>query len=300
MHIELEKKLKEYRDLKNFQPSTWISNKCNSFKEYMLQNKLKGAVISVSGGVDSAVTLALLKLSLDDPESPLEKIYAVSQPIHSSDWALGRARELCDKLNVELIVIDQTEIHDQIVKLVSDNVNKLTTDNVNKLTTDNGKEPNMYCTGQLRSYQRTPINYYLAQIMTQDGYPSVVMGTGNKDEDGYLAYFCKAGDGVVDVQLISDLHKNEVFQVGYELKVPESILKAEPSADLWSGQTDEEELGIGYDFIELFTSFETESEMELFKKSLSKDALLEFTNDGEKCKTVHRKNRHKLNFPVNL
>jgi hypothetical protein len=53
---------------------------------------------------------------------------------------------------------------------------------------------------------------------------------------GYLLYFCKAGDGTVDLQLIWDLHKSEVFAVGAYLGVPESILVAPPSADLWEGQ----------------------------------------------------------------
>ena len=73
------------------------------------------------------------------------------------------------------------------------------------------------------------------------------------DEDGYLAYFCKAGDGVVDVQLISDLHKSEVFTVAKYLGVTESILNALPSADLWDEQEDEKELGFSYDFIEFYT-----------------------------------------------
>ena len=70
----------------------------------------------------------------------------------------------------------------------------------------------------------------------------------NKDEDVYLFYFCKAGDGVADVQLINDLHKSEVY---------EKILKStrfnnlsSPSVDPWKGQTDEKELGFIYDFIE--------------------------------------------------
>eukprot|EP00755_Sulcionema_specki_P027402 Sspe_Gene.16797::Locus_5934_Transcript_1_1_Confidence_1.000_Length_1185::g.16797::m.16797/K01916/nadE; NAD+ synthase len=100
---------------------------------------------------------------------------------------------------------------------------------------------------------RSPCQYYVAQLVSQAGTPCIVMGTGNQDEDGYLAYFCKAGDGVVDVQLIADLHKSEVFLVGRELGVPENTLKAPPSADLWDGQTDEDELGFTYDFIELFT-----------------------------------------------
>ena len=83
---------------------------------------------------------------------------------------------------------------------------------------------NDYSKGQLRSYMRTPINYYLAQTLSEQGYPAIVMGTGNMDEDGYLAYFCKYWDGAVDVQLILDLHKSEVFKVGKYLSIPKNIL----------------------------------------------------------------------------
>lgn len=94
---------------------------------------------------------------------------------------------------------------------------------------------------------KTPVAYFVAQLLSQEGTPCIVMGTGNQDEDGYLAYFCKAGDGVVDVQLISDLHKSEVFKVGAVIGVPEDTLNAPPSADLWEGQTDEGEMGFSYD-----------------------------------------------------
>lgn len=108
----------------------------------------------------------------------------------------------------------------------------------------------------MRSYLRTPVNYFVAQLLGQEGYRCIVLGTGNFDEDGYvmvmvvvvmrryLCYFCKAGDGVVDVQVIADLHKSEVFQVARHLNIVKSILNAPPSADLWEGQTDEEELGM--------------------------------------------------------
>ena len=46
------------------------------------------------------------------------------------------------------------------------------------------------------------------------------------------------------MQLIADLHKSEVFKVGAELKLPRSVLDAPPSADLWEGQTDEDEMFI--------------------------------------------------------
>jgi len=131
----------------------------------------------------------------------------------------------------------------------------------------------------------------------------VVMGTGNQDEDGYLAYFCKAGDGVVDIQLISDLHKSEVFKVGAELGVPKSILVAPPSADLWPGQTDEDELGFTYDFIELYTGEYLKLDDKgkaAFVASLGADAKQQFVDWSSACVKVHDRNSHKLAGVVNV
>ena len=153
-----------------------------------------------------------------------------------------------------------------------------------------------------RSYMRTPAAYYVAQLLSSTGIPTIVMGTGNKDEDGYLAYFCKAGDGVVDVQLIADLHKSEVFKVGELVGVPQSILSAAPSADLWDGQTDEEELGFTYDFIELWTSFLEfdEYKQKQIKNSLSDDALKQFEEWSNLAIRIHKRNAHKLDSPKNI
>ena len=54
-----------------------------------------------------------------------------------------------------------------------------------------GIEGGAFAKGQLRSYMRTPVAYYTAQLISQSGFPCIVMGTGNMDEDGYLLYFCK-------------------------------------------------------------------------------------------------------------
>jgi NAD+ synthase (glutamine-hydrolysing) len=150
---------------------------------------------------------------------------------------------------------------------------------------------------------RTPVNYYCAQLLTSQGFPAIVMGTGNMDEDGYLAYFCKAGDGVVDLQLIADLHKSEVFKVGKYLGVPDSILNAKPSADLWEDQEDEKELGFTYDFIELYTGVYLnydEFEKESFILDLNEVSRAEFLDFSEKCVAVHNRNKHKINGVINL
>lgn len=276
---------------RGFNPKEWINKKCTLFNEYMKNCGLKAAVyvwlimfvirVSISGGVDSACVTALVKYAMQMPDSPIKKILAVAQPISSCQWAFDRAKECCDALGVEMVTIDQTKIYNDLLTLVDDAV---------KI------KGNTFNTGQLRSYMRTPVAYYVAQLLSQEN-PCIVMGTGNRDEDGYLGYFCKAGDGVVDIQLIADLHKSEVFKVSKELKVPDSIVNAPPSADLWDGQTDENEMGITYDFVELYTGYYlnlSEDEKSEFIKNLSKEALVEFQDSENKAVSIHKRNAHKL------
>jgi len=284
----LQQKLDEYRKKRNFNAKEWVSKKVDLFNDYLRTNKLSACLVSLSGGVDSAVTLGLMKRALDAKDSPLKRILAVNQPIHSSEWAYNRAKECADAFQAPFVKIDQTEIHNQLVSLIDKEV---------------GIKSQPFATGQLRSYLRTPAGYYVAQLLSQAGTPCVVMGTGNKDEDGYLAYFCKAGDGVVDIQLIADIHKSEVFAVGRELGVPKSILEAEPSADLWPGQTDEEELGFSYDFVELFTGAYltlNDTDKAAFRASLDEESTTAFKKWSEAAEKVHNRNKHKIGGPRNI
>lgn len=276
--------LRLYREQKSFAPKNWIEDKCKKFNSYLGENGLSGAVVSVSGGIDSAVTMALLNFTKSMPNSNLKDVVVINQPIHSSSWALERSLELCEKFDTNLLVINQTDIHNNLIS---------------KFPVEGDK----FSKGQLRSYLRTPVNYYASQILSQCGTPALVVGTGNKDEDGYLAYFCKYGDGAVDIQLISDLHKSEVFTVGRELGIPNSILEAPPSADLWEGHTDEEEMGVPYDFVEFLTGYYfvlSENEQDKFVISLSEESKTEFEEFKNRCDTIHKKNSHKLKGVINL
>ena len=71
--------------------------------------------VSVSGGIDSAVTLGLLKHAMEMEGSPIKRILGISQPIHSSKWSYDRALECGKALGVEMIVVDQTPIFDSLV-----------------------------------------------------------------------------------------------------------------------------------------------------------------------------------------
>jgi len=286
---QLKEKLEAVRAKRNFQAKEWVDKKTDLLNEYMRNAGLKACLVSVSGGVDSAVTLGLLKRAQKKEGSPIQRVVGIAQPIKSTEKIWRRALTLQKAFDAEIITIDQSELHTQLQKIADEAI---------------GIKGGDFASGQLKSYMRTPVNFYVAQLLSQQGTPCIVLGTGNYDEDGYLYYFCKAGDGVADVQLINDLHKSEVFKAGHELGVPEEILRAPPSADLWNDQTDENELGFTYDFVELLTEFLRFSEEEKteFVKSFSSniEVLNQWERLKKKAETIHRRNSHKEKYPVNL
>jgi len=277
-----------YRKQRNFDPMKKTNEIAEKLANYMEKCKLSACVISVSGGVDSAVTYKLAKIAQKKYRNIIKKVIPIAQPIHSSDWALKRAKEVCESCGEDIINIDQTSVFDQLTQLVEEKV---------KL------EGNQFSRGQMRSYMRTPVNYFVAQLLSQHSLPAIVLGTGNLDEDMYLKYFCKPGDGTVDVQFIHDCHKSEVFELAKYIKVPKSILNAKPSADLWDGQEDEDEIGVSYDFIELYTGYYlpmNEKEKEHFENELNDEDREWFKEKALLCDTIHRRNSHKLSCAINL
>ena len=281
MNSELETLLDRIRKEKAFNPDTWVKSKISKLNDYMKLSNLKTCVVSVSGGIDSAVTYYLSLQAAAQPDSPIERVIGLAQPIHSTPEIQNRAYEL----DGPIITINQDEIFDQLAGICCSALGVA--------------KDNQFANGQLKSYMRTPVAYYVSQLLGS----ALVLGTGNKDEDGYLGFFCKAGDGVCDVQLISDLHKSEVYSVGCHLNVPESILIAPPSADLWPGQTDENELGVGYDFVELYTVvmvYSDEDRRDEYLSSISEVSRQLLFKMGERVDHVHRRNKHKFGGIVNL
>jgi len=280
---QLNSKLQEIRQKRNFNVKQWIHDKAEMLNEYMRRCHLKGCVINVSGGIDSAVTVMLAKRAQELPNSPITRIIGILQPIHSTESIWRRGELVTKAAGIEQIIVDQTAVFDQLAPLVE-----------NPLNIDGKTEAITFGRGMLKSYMRTPVGYYVAQLLSSTGCPSIVLGTGNYDEDGYLYYFCKPGDGTSDVQLIHDLHKSEVKTVAKEIGVPSQIIEAPPSADLWVGQTDENELGFPYDFTELFIELLSNiEERNQWINSLDEKNREQWNKWSEMCERTHRRNSHK-------
>lgn len=201
----------------------------NWLKDYAINAKVKGFVVGISGGVDSAVTSTLCA------QTGLE-VLCVEMPIHQAESHVYRGREHIVQLknqfeNVRSIEADLTSVFEDFIKQVP------STNDIHKLH---------LALANTRSRLRMTTLYYFAGI-----HNLLVAGTGNKVEDFGVGFYTKYGDGGVDLSPIADLMKSEVFALGKFLKIPQSILNASPTDGLFGDdRTDEEQLGASYDELE--------------------------------------------------
>lgn len=179
-----------------------------------------GAVVGISGGIDSALAATLTVKALGK-----DKVLGIHMPESSLTLSEDRkdAKTLADWLGIEFQTIDISGIISAFMAAVpkSESADRLSI-------------------GNLKARIRMSLLYFHANRMNR-----MVIGTGNKTEI-LLGYFTKYGDGGVDLEPIGGLYKTDVWELSRRLGVPESIITKKPSAGLWEGQTDEAELGISY------------------------------------------------------
>ncbi len=182
--------------------------------------------VDVSGGIDSAVVLALAAKTVGP-----ENVIGVSIAINSSDEALNRARLVCKKFNVKLLELD---VSDEFASLKEKLQSEFKTRDIDFQATDL-RDGAFRCI--LRATIGRAVNRYFG-----DG---LRWGTGNADEDEYLRFYQKGGDGEVDNNWIAGLYKGDVYRLAKHLGVPEEIINATPTPDLWGkgdDHNDEDEL----------------------------------------------------------
>jgi len=190
----------------------WLQN-------YLIESGMKGFVIGISGGIDSAVTSTLCA----ETGYP---VLAVSMPIHQDPTLHGRSELQINWLsnNYELVSfknVDLSDTYDTFVKAVP--------------SSELG-----YANSKARLRMVT-----LYGLAADHSY--LVVGTGNKVEDFGVGFFTKYGDGGVDLSPIADLTKTEVYELAKELRIPQEIQDAPPTDGLWEdGRQDEDQLGATY------------------------------------------------------
>jgi len=141
--------------------------------------------------------------------------------------------------------------------------------------------------GNLQARLRMAVTYAVAN--ERDG---LVLGTGNKSEL-LTGYFTKHGDGGVDALPLGDLYKTQVRALARELCVPEVVLEREPTAGLWEGQTDEDELGLPYEVLDVvLAGIERQ-----FADAKIADAAEAPVEEVQRVRGLEQASRHKRNPP---
>ncbi|SEP77581.1 NAD(+) synthase [Flavobacterium urocaniciphilum] len=201
----------------------------NWLKTYAENSGVKGFVIGISGGIDSALTSTLCAQT----GFP---VLCVEMPIHQAQSHVNRANEHIDQLKKRFPNV----FNDRI-----DLTPSFETFKNNVPTCENEKALHLTL-ANTRARLRMTALYYMAGI-----HGFLVAGTGNKVEDFGVGFYTKYGDGGVDVSPIADLMKSEVRELARFVGVPESILVAKPTDGLFGDdRSDEDQLGANYDELE--------------------------------------------------
>lgn len=242
--------------IKNFNPETttaklihWLNINCKSYPA-------QGFVIGLSGGIDSAVVAALL-MRTHYPATGLILPSATTSQVDIQD--AYRVAEYCQ---LPVIEIPITPVFDQFITATT------------PLNNPKAVRQNIV-SGNVQARLRMMMLYTYAQ-----NHDYIVVGTDNACE-WLMGYFTKFGDGAADIAPLIHLQKQQVYDLAEYLGIPSSIIHKKPSAGLWVGQTDEDEMGVTYPEIDAY----------LRGESVSATAL-------ERIHFWHKRSHHKRRLPL--
>jgi NAD+ synthase len=197
----------------------------------------RGFVVGLSGGLDSAVVARLAQLAAPG------HVVAAIMPAHS-DPADERDAELVARhFSLSTVHVDLSETYDTALASAQSALQALP-----ELRGPKPADPirSRLPLANIKPRLRMTALYFLANSLEY-----LVAGTSNRSELA-IGYFAKHGDGGSDLLPIGRLLKSEVRTLARELNVPPEIIQRTPSAGLWIGQSDEEEMGFSYGDLERY------------------------------------------------
>lgn len=223
----------------------------------------KGVILGLSGGVDSAVVSRLAQLAF--PRNHLNLFL----DCESSNNAIVKAELMINKFKLNSKFIKLTKPYHELLACW-DQTAKIGLHFREQFISNWELSRN-----NTKSRLRMMTLYYFAQRLQY-----LVLGTGNASE-WYLGYFTKYGDGACDLNPVFWMRKKEIMQIAQTLEIPSEIIQAPPTADLWPGQTDEKELNLSYQTLDMF---------------LSGQKI--YPNEEATIKSHHQKTEHKRSLPL--
>ena len=236
----------------------------NFLKSELNKTGFKKAIIGLSGGIDSALVAYLLVKAIGR-----KNVIAVSLPYRTSNKnSFSDAEKIAKILKINFEKINITKIVDNFFKSAKVN------NNVRR--------------GNFMARTRMALLYDLSNREN-----ALVIGTSNKTEL-LLGYGTQFGDLASAINPIGDLYKTQVRDLSKFIGVPKNIIDKKPSADLWIGQTDENDFGFSYDEVDKLLFYMIDEKMnldELIKKGFKKNFIL-------KVGKMIQRNQFKRRMPV--
>jgi len=198
---------------------SWIRDK-------VLTGGCKGVVLGMSGGVDSSVAVVICQRAFP------QNVLGVLMPCYSSREDEEHALAVASKFSIPTKTVVLDSVFDTLLKVLPD-------ESVDSAASQLAK-------ANLKARLRMLTLYYIANQLKY-----MVVGAGNRGELS-VGYFTKYGDGGVDILPLGNLVKGQVRELASFLGIPQEIISKLPSAGLWPGQTDEDDLGFSYDELDCY------------------------------------------------
>lgn len=222
-------------------------------RQQLKQAGAKGIVYGNSGGKDSALVGILCKMACDNT-------IGVLMPCHSSrnyGQDMEDGLKVAHQFHIKTLTVDLTPVRQALLDAMK----------------ETACPPSETAVKNIAPRLRMTTLYSLAQTES-----CLVAGTGNRSE-AYLGYFTKWGDGAYDFNPIGDLTVTEILAFLKALDAPAEVIEKAPSAGLYDGQTDEDEMGVRYGDVDLYLLGHKEQ-------------------PPEKASKMHRASAHKRHLPV--